>query len=208
MFSPGDGPARVTAVQSLGTCQITYTAVVTPVAPLKPRIALDTKTSPGYAYTYLRLKTIGGKCELAKLGAVTFRLTGGGESRTWTLRDVCGRWASSPRSGKNLAFQMSDYEDDDFSADAPNPAVLLIKPKSLRTNMRRTYRITASQDGQRLRTVRFRLVWRYTRGYKVWQDTDDFVNYCINNTRTIYSQNGRLYCEYPPSQSGSLRLLH
>lgn len=39
--------------------------------------------------------------------------------------------------------------------------------------------------------------YRYTPGYRVYQSTDGFVNYCINDEHQTYSANLILYCNHP-----------
>lgn len=41
----------------------------------------------------------------------------------------------------------------------------------------------------------------YFPGYRIWEDTDAFVNTCINDGLEIMSSGGRLYCDIPPLRS-------
>jgi hypothetical protein len=47
---------------------------------------------------------------------------------------------------------------------------------------------------------------RYHKAYRVWEGTDSFINYCINQGRPIYSSNLRLYCVSPGYASRTIRV--
>lgn len=51
--------------------------------------------------------------------------------------------------------------------------------------------------------------WRttYTPGRRIWQGTDAFVNYCINNLKKLRSENLTLYCIKPSEISRRAALL-
>jgi hypothetical protein len=46
-----------------------------------------------------------------------------------------------------------------------------------------------------------RFVVDVTAAEQVWEGTDEFWNYCINESQTTYSEGGRLYCDNPASYS-------
>jgi hypothetical protein len=65
------------------------------------------------------------------------------------------------------------------------------------------FTFTAKQDGKLLGSGSFlaRVVERPRR--RIYEGSDAFVNYCIDETRTLHSSNGRLYC----STTGEYRSL-
>lgn len=34
-------------------------------------------------------------------------------------------------------------------------------------------------------------------GHDVYEGSDEFTNFCLNEDRTVYSRDGRLYCHWP-----------
>ena len=48
--------------------------------------------------------------------------------------------------------------------------------------------------------------YKYTPGYRVYQATDAFVNYCINGGHKTYSSNLVLYCNHPAQTVAYVRL--
>lgn len=48
--------------------------------------------------------------------------------------------------------------------------------------------------------------YKYTPGYRVYQGTDAFINYCINGEHQTYSANLLLYCNHPSETVASVTL--
>lgn len=65
--------------------------------------------------------------------------------------------------------------------------------------VRRASRLTflVRQSGRVTARGHFRVVNRDRPARKIFEGTDAFINYCINELRTIRSLHGRLYCVYP-----------
>lgn len=56
------------------------------------------------------------------------------------------------------------------------------------------FRVTVRVRGQIVKRGWLSAVWSIDPGEKIWDGTDEFVNDCIDSSKTLYSQNGRLYC--------------
>ncbi len=78
-------------------------------------------------------------------------------------------------------------------------------PQLSHSNYARTVSLTATMNGRTLvhRNIRVSMIW--SASLRVWQDTDDFVNYCIDKARTVYSSNLRLFCIMPATLLGEVR---
>jgi hypothetical protein len=48
--------------------------------------------------------------------------------------------------------------------------------------------------------------YKYTPGYRIYEGTDAFVNYCINGEHQTYSSNLRLYCNHPSKTVAYVKL--
>lgn len=213
-FAAGDGPAILSAATeevSYGSavpCEAVLSKTVTPVEPDRLTISNETVSLYDYAYTGLKASVeYPNACETTAYKPITVTLTARGERRrSWTLSDPCGTWTGSQRPDRSISPQLIGWHDPDASEEYSRASVE-IRPRLLRRNQRRTYRMVFTSGKQRLRTVRFRVVWSYSRSERIWEFTDDFVNYCINQGRSIYSENGRLYCAVPAQRTGRLKVL-
>lgn len=212
-FAPGDGPAQVTVVFPEGErdrivkdqngnvylmadCMRSVSRRITPVEGSTPQLGVP-------AYDELRVRTYpgGDNCDVTKPGALTFRLRSHSLRRKFRLSDACGEWAGSGAgtyAGRGFRIVLSDR---DFTG-AP---ALSVVPVERHRNARRSFVITSYFRGKRLRTVRFRIKWAFWRDEYIDEAEDDFVNYCINESRPIYKRNGRLYCIRP---GGTYTALH
>ncbi len=64
---------------------------------------------------------------------------------------------------------------------------------------RKPFRVTvvAKQFFSTINRTVFRVRWVDRPGRRIWQGTDAFINYCINELRPLRSENLRLYCTTP-----------
>jgi hypothetical protein len=121
---------------------------------------------------------------------LTVSIKGYGYSRTKKLDMSCGEWArSAPVAVRGLRIGPKDGEYSE-------PASLRFDVVGTR-KVRARYSILVQRGGKAL--ARYRATVRVTsyKAVDIYEDQDDFVNYCINDNHTIYSRNHRLYCVMP-----------
>jgi hypothetical protein len=58
-----------------------------------------------------------------------------------------------------------------------------------------TYRVR--WNGRRLKSGRFSILRIHSRSRRFWRGSDEFFNYCINERRRIWREDGRYYCVFP-----------
>ena len=109
-----------------------------------------------------------------------------------TIDGTCGPWTTNVARRKHKSFVIQ------YSNQTDQHASLL------------TIALRGKVDGRRVR-FRYSFVWhgktlrhgtiigrtRYAAGHDVYEGTDGFINYCINESQEIRSQDGSLYCWYP-----------
>lgn len=188
-LDPGDPPATVTmSYRTFGyptDCIRSIQSIVSVTSPhaAAPRFASNAGESLDDGSFTMR---VDGGCHLGSAGTTTVQLSGYGRTRTLRLADLCGSW--SPRSATlpGLRIVPDDYKVGAYPA-------LIVKP----TKTRR-YRVTVSFAGRVVARRILQATYNHYPATRVYEGTDRFVNFCINETKKIYSSNLRLYCLDPP----------
>jgi hypothetical protein len=204
-FAQGDGPARVTVTYLEdfpydGRCRRTFRRTVSPLAAgVVPKIHAqrwyvdDADYSPSgndpYAHHELEAGIPRGRCEAMTLGKITATIRGGGESHSFALSDPCGAWNTA-------SYRASDYKLA-FTSGFGRDATLNLTPSVKYQKLKKEYTLTFRRAGKTLFAARFRVTWDGARERHIDQAEDDFVNICKNDHRTVYKNNGRLYCLDP-----------
>lgn len=129
----------------------------------------------------------------ASITPISIQVRGAGANRKTTLSDICEfdyrqkletrPWQayleSRSRNERHLDEQVFTVEPN-FSNKGAAPM---------------HFRVT--QGSKLLAAGRFKMEGRFRPSRKIWEGSDAFVNYCINETRTLRSHHGRLFCVYP-----------
>jgi hypothetical protein len=68
------------------------------------------------------------------------------------------------------------------------------------------YAVAVSLNGHEVAHRVLHSTFNFTPSQRVWQGTDAFINYCINQSKQTYSLNLRLYCVRPSSSFGDVTL--
>ena len=205
LFARGDGPAVLRATFPEFQPTQEYAPEYRCARVLQARVEPIAGDPPGLGRTVdygttLVLKLVGsGECADMRPGRITFKLRGGRSRRDLILRDVCGSWRV--RSVPDFKARFSNDDDESYP-------LLELEPRERSVNTARRYTVTGFFRGRRLRTVRFRVRWEYSRRRRIDEAEDDFVNVCINDPDiTIWKKNGRLYCVEPAYRAVHVRLL-
>jgi hypothetical protein len=136
-------------------------------------------------------------CAREHPGAVKLTLALGGHSSTG-LVTPCQELTSLPDlSGLMLRIEPRP------SSQAQGMDIALI-PQLVRKNFSRTFVLSATFDGRTLIRKRVHLAMIWAPAQRIWQNTDQFVNYCIDKLHPVYSSGLRLYCNIPSVLQGSV----
>lgn len=154
------------------------------------------KSKYGFEATWQLLATKGehfneateaNECPNAAPGPVVFRVSGAGATRSITLTDQCNpAWQPEEAKGNGWSLSVSEYKGY-FVEFMPN----FNTSGKRRLHYRVTWNNTTLQHGQ------FIVYSHHYPAHRVWEGTDAFVNYCIDKTKKLYSENLRLYCTEP-----------
>lgn len=136
------------------------------------------------------------ECSEYEVGAVALRISGPGGAETIEVDDVCSD-ERPDRSGRNTNFGLG------FDA---YEGVVTFAETARRKNSRRLYRYRATVRGRIVSRGSFVVRTTYRPGRKVWTQTDEYWNYCVNEARPVYAQNGNFYCFRPRTLEQSIRL--
>lgn len=120
-------------------------------------------------------------------GYITVTLT----SREHTTRrtfDPCWRYKHLHASGWGWRATIAAPERD-------WPAVHIRVTRRTSGQVRVRYRVAVAGALIETGVLSTRVHWY--PGHDVYEGTDEFVNYCIDESRTVYSRGGRLYCHWP-----------
>jgi hypothetical protein len=174
-----------------------------------PRIRIDRLRDArwrrdDYAYggrSILRVRMNSRDCQtVARHGKVTLRVTGAGRQRLIQMRDICGSWATK---------QARSVTGNLVGARAHEGRVLAYyRVRVRRSNYMQSYRYQLRIG--RTAVVRGSFVFqsKFRPGYRVWEGSDKYWNYCINEPEVrIWSKGGRLYCWYPHSHRYGIKRL-
>lgn len=191
----GDGPAVVRVSYGVGLggdllpepafCQVVIERTVVPTRGVAPRVSMYEDDEGGT----IDIKTPS-NCERTSVTPVTVSITSEGRRARYTVPDPCvkrmQRRGSVPRLDVSAGVgwvQLWPTKGADFG---------------------RRYRVTVAVDGRvAIRRWAFAYYMRFP-ATRVWEGTDRFVNYCINESKRIWSSGGRLYCTVPSSYARDL----
>jgi hypothetical protein len=187
----GDGPIMVTIQWTQmaadgSTCTRIAASMPVTVVNSGQQAALRMRTSLVNAQATLAFT---GDCELIGPSPATVTLKGAGLVRRFRLPDVCGRWSRTGGPGlPNLSVGTQ-------SASVTTPASLDLFTAGGQTASH-SYTLMARYAGA---THTFQLVASVTHQplTLVYEGTDAFVNYCIDDAKRIMSLNHQLYCVRP-----------
>lgn len=201
-FKEGDGAAVLTYSWEEtpfpfddGTpgCTRTVSQMVRPIAGTPPTAAVR-KTRTGL------VMKVGQLCRdyyTAIAGTVSISVSSRGRRTAITRNDQCSkRWANKtdlPRGGEWSLRRFADR-------------VLFVPDfqKSGKSNLEFSIR---ARD-EILVAGRFTIDTSITPSRRIYEGTDAFVNYCINESVRIWSHNGRLYCQTPKRARYRLTSFH
>ncbi|HEY5197780.1 MAG TPA: hypothetical protein VIJ51_12225 [Solirubrobacteraceae bacterium] len=112
------------------------------------------------------------------------------QARTTALSRQCGgSWSPAALDGSGWTLDTSPDSGDAGPAATFSPQYLSDGTRHL------SYKVVWS--GQTLSAGAFTVDTTVVPSSRVYQGTDDFVNYCIDQIQTVYSSDGRLYCIQP-----------
>lgn len=190
-FKEGDGPAVLTYQweetpapyeDDTPRCSRTVSQVVRPIAGTPPTAAVR-KTRSGV------VMKVGQLCRdyyTATAGRVSISVSSRGRRTAITRNDQCSkRWSNKtdlPRGG-------------DWSLRRFADRVLFLPDFQKSGKSRLEFSIRARDEI--LVEGRFVIETSITPSRRIYEGTDAFVNYCINESVRIWSHNGRLYCQTP-----------
>lgn len=114
-------------------------------------------------------------------GTMTIRVRGAGGKAKLPMGQLCGKSAFGKKETKNWKLVVSG-------------SYVFIQPKAKKPGVR-SVKFLVTLKSKKLLSGSLRMKTTKTRLRKIWESTDAFVNVCINQGMSIYSQGGRLYCE-------------
>jgi hypothetical protein len=140
-----------------------------------------------------------GGCAWLRLGDVKATITG--EHKTTTsIVTPCGV------ATKLVTFPDLGFTNESLQALSPNEIRLAFFNGYSASNSTQDYRIRIALDGRLLFSGKIEARSVYTPAVRVYQGTDQFVNYCINKNRPTYSSDLRLYCNVPSVNYGVVKI--
>jgi hypothetical protein len=128
-------------------------------------------------------------CAPAPPGRITVTVRHGRETASATAPDACSTWSETRKRLRHRAWEL-----DLFDGDKPGAAFAELHLRGRRDGerLRFTYAIAWGDRTLQRGTIIGRTVYRPT--HQVWEGSDAFINYCINESQRIRSEGGRLYC--------------
>jgi hypothetical protein len=142
------------------------------------------------------------ECAVATTDPITLTIEGGGAREVARLGGPCQRWITSRNRRRHRLWAIR-YQN--LTEEHASLAELALRGQMDGRRVRFKYKL--AWHGQILRRGSIVGVTRYEAAHEVWEGTDAFVNLCINNTKQIYSDGGRLYCWYSGFLRRSWRIL-
>jgi hypothetical protein len=155
--------------------------VVRPVAGKTPTVKLST-----YGGT-VSFSAPGG-CNVTRVISAEVDVRGSGADSELRSKDVC-RLGSWRVSGRTPGVSTRTGVDDSGSTVTFR----------LVGHINRGYQMVVRVGGRVVKYVLMATVYQHTPTTRVYQGTDAFVNYCIDQSHTIYSYNHVLFCRRPGS---------
>jgi hypothetical protein len=193
--APGDGPIVVTihwmqSAEDGSSCSRTATSNPITVVSTgqRPSVRLDTSLLELGADLTVDFT---GDCEVIAPTPATVVLTGAGQVLRDRISDVCGSW---PSDGEQRLPTLAVYPEP---ASLTTPASLDIGTTGSQTSTH-AYTLTARVGGRTFTSGLVASVVSHPTTL-VYQGTDAFVNYCIDDYKKVRSLGGRLYCVRPGS---------
>lgn len=189
-----DGSAQVTLTYqqdesdtSTQQCIDQRTAVVRAVAGHKPTAHLINSVSDDAGGVGIGFSAPGG-CALTTPTPVQITVRGSGAASTLSTPDECwpGTWrvrGHTPSVSTTRSLTASGSIVEFHSAGHRN----------------RTYQVTVRVAGRVVRRGRLENYYDSVPPTRVFEGTDQFVNYCIDQSKTVYSYHLRLFCWLPGS---------
>jgi hypothetical protein len=191
-LDPTDGPAQVSltylqdedGAASDGQCIDQRTATVTPTAGTAPtarfaNLLLSKADAAGVVFSD------SGGCALTRITPESLSVTGPKSSATITTADECAEtWTDRgriPGISVRQHLQASGSQVD-------------FAPSS---RLNREYRLTVRVAGRIIKRGWLSATYFRQPPERVYQDTDAFVNYCIDSRKTIHSYHLQLYSVRP-----------
>ena len=200
-FARGDGPGILTAswtqknwedrVFGGGVCEESESIEIRPIRGRLSKVGAELRWEKGSTEFTLDLPCSAGKkeeFEIVSPAPVLVSIRGAGGRKVVRVPDVClesrfrtfetkywQAYRSSLLVGEKAGIQVSSF-------GVRRPALM---------------RFEVRQAGQLTARGRFRIWDRSRPSRRIYEGSDAFVNYCIDETRKIRSSHGRLYCVYP-----------
>lgn len=194
-FARGDGPGMLTASWTQSdretgvACEESKSIEIRPIRGRLSHVSAELRWEKGSREFTLDLSCPAGKkeeFELASPAPVLVTIKGADGRKIARVPDVClessfkafetQHWAIyRTLVGDNVGIQVSSFG--------------VRKPALMRFEVRQAGQLTAQG--------RFRIWDRSRPSRRIYEGSDAFVNYCIDETREIRSSHGRLYCVYP-----------
>jgi hypothetical protein len=175
-----------------GTCESVQERRVTPLSAAEevhPRVTIVESGD------LARLRIVHPQgCEVAPVRPLVLRVRHGRESARFTLADSCDDERQGwRRKGRVTGISVRG------SRTRRSELRLNLSAASWRDS-EQPYKLTVLYDG-RLVATRWAEVLAYIiRARRVWEGTDEFWNYCVNEGKRTWSSGGRLYCIRPGSR--------
>jgi hypothetical protein len=194
-FASGDGPGLLTARWTQGdhetgvVCEESQSIEIRPIRGRLSPVHAELRWEKGSHEFTLEMPCAAGKkeeFEMVSPAPVLVTIKGADGRKIARVPDVClesrfkafetRNWAIyRTLVGDNVGIQVSSF-------GVRRPALM---------------RFEVRQAGQLTAQGRFR-IWDQSRpSRRIYEGSDAFVNYCIDETREIRSSHGRLYCVYP-----------
>jgi hypothetical protein len=140
----------------------------------------NVRFSGGGLYAQIRFSSPAGCLQMRPTG-VTITITAKRVHATISTRDACG--GSWVRRGQILGVTVG-------RESSRNGSAVDFQPRSGYHEYRVQVRVQGKRSVQRWLSADY----SHSPPTRIYQGSDEFVNYCIDQSQTIYSLHGRLYC--------------
>lgn len=101
---------------------------------------------------------------------------------------------------QSRTFRADSFKVEVGETDYPCAIVYIVSPFSGARNATQvgTLTIRASSENVHLGQAKYSYAIRVLGKRTIWEGTDAFVNYCLNEGATLWSSGGKLYCTAEP----------